>query len=458
MATPQTRPLTIPERIRELRSLMAAFTVRPIDPANPDEAALYFPFHKDPGRPRGRDPVMDLRKTIFLLPEQETCQLFSGFQGTGKSTELRRLAGELKDAGFLVLFVEGGRYINLYQPLEISDLLLAVAAAVGEAIEEMVGQSPLRQQLTERMVEFFSRIKLTQIDVGLSAAMGLDQAGKVNLDVAKLRLELTQNPSFKTRVQDALRGTLRVFLDAFTTFMNDARALMTAAGGPCPVLIIDDLEKVQGSGDKQQDTVQRQIEQIFSAFNAALKIPGWHTIWASPPYLPFLNTSIASLYDGYTVLPMVRLWSEKDPRRAPDAASLEAMRKFLRLRGRVDSLVESEALLDELILSSSGHVRDLCRLMQDLLREVDDADPNGRVGEAGVRRIIADYVDTSQKAIYTDDLAFLRSVADTRRVDATNATQIQRVAKLFDTQLVMVYRNGNEWFDVSVPVQRRLAR
>lgn len=119
MATPQTKPLTKPERIRELRALMAAFTVRPIDPSKPDEATRYYAFHKDPALPRGRDAVKDLLKTIFYLPEQETCQLFSGFQGTGKSTELRRLAGELEDAGFPVLFVEGGRYINLYQPLEI---------------------------------------------------------------------------------------------------------------------------------------------------------------------------------------------------------------------------------------------------------------------------------------------------------------------------------------------------
>lgn len=437
---------------------MAAFTVRPIDPANIAEGYLYFPFHKEPGRPRGRDPVADLRNTIVLLPHQETCQLFSGFQGTGKSTELRRLSGELQQYGFPVLFVEGGRYINLYQPLEVSDLLLAVATAVAEALEEKLGTSPLRQTLLERMGEFLSRIQLKQIDAGLSMSMGLDAATKVNLDIAKLRLELTQNPSFKAKAQDFLRGSLPSFLNAFSLFMQEARALIGNVDGLCPVLVVDDLEKVYGSG-QQQEAAQRQIEQIFSAFNGALKIAGWHTIWASPPYLPFLNTAIANLYDGYVVLPMVRLWEEKDPARAPSEAGLSAMKKFLRLRGNIDSLVESEALLEELIVACSGHVRDLCRLMQDVLREVvGQEDPNEPIGAAIVQQIVNDYLSGCQKAVYTDDHAFLRRVSETRRLDVTNAAQVQRIAKLIDTQLVMIYRNGGEWFDVSVPVQRLLAR
>lgn len=458
MATPLRRTLSFPERIKELRGLMAAFTVRPIDPMDASEAYLYFPFHKEPGRPRGRDPVADLRNTILLLPHQETCQLFSGFQGTGKSTELRRLSGELVQLGFPVLFVEGARYINLYQPLEVSDLLLAVATAVGEALQEKLGQSPLRQTLLERMGEFLSRIQLRQIDAGLSVSMGLDAATRANLDIAKLRLELTQNPSFKAKAQDFLRGSLPVFLAEFSAFMQEARRLLGGSDDVCPVLLVDDLEKVYGSG-QQQEVTQRQIEQIFSAFHGALKIAGWHTIWASPPYLPFLNTAIANLYDGYVVLPMVRLWEEKDPARRPSAAGLSAMRQFLRLRGNIDSLVESEALLDELIFASSGHVRDLCRLMQDVLREVvGQEDPNQPIGEAVVRQIVNDYVSGCQKAIYLDDHAFLMRVAQSRRLDATNAAQVQRIAKLIDTQLVMLYRNGGEWFDVSVPVQRLLAR
>jgi hypothetical protein len=450
---------TISERIGELRTLMANFTVRPIDPDDPVEGHLYFPFHEQPGKPRGNDPIAYLRNTILLSPETGTCQLFSGFQGTGKSTELRRLDNGLRKHGFEVLFVEGGNYINLFQPLEVSDLLLSVAVAVAEILQKKVGTSPARQTLNERISGFFSRIHLTQIEAGIGAKIGLGDGAPVgNLDIGKLRFEIKENPAFKSKVQDFQRGRLSEFLEAFRSFMNDARILLVTEGGACPVLIIDDLEKVQGSGP-QQDVVQQQVEQIFSAFDFALKISGWHTIWASPPYLPFLRTSIAQIYDGYAVLPMVRLWSETDRARAKSTEGFAAMRKFLRLRGNVDGLVDDPALLDELILASSGHVRDLCRLMQSVLRKVvGQDDPRSGIGAGPIKQVVNDYVDSCQKAIYTDDHEFLRKVGENRRVDVSNQTQMLRIAKLFDTQLVMIYRNGSEWFDVSVPVQRLLAR
>lgn len=447
---------TTRERLLELRTLMASFTVRPIDPADPATAYLYFPFHSAEGRPRGRDPIADLRGTLILSPNNGTCQLFSGFQGTGKSTELRRLRGDLQRDGFQVLFVEGSRYINLYQPLEATDLLLSIAIAVGEAMQARIGQDPRARTLYERLAEFFGNIRLAGLDVGLSAEVDA-KAAKASVDIAKLRLELAQNPSFKTRVQDALRGSFSAFLDAFRRFMAAARDLLgLEPNAPAPVLIIDDLEKVQGVG-RQQELVQRQIEDIFSAFHYALKIPGWHTIWASPPYLPFLNAAIANTYDHYAVLPMVRLWDAGDPQRRRSTTGFDAMRRFLHLRGNIDALFSDPRQMDDLIWVSSGHIRDLFRLMQDVLREIVSHDGHTPVTADEVRQIVEDYVATSQRAVYTEDHDFLRRVGEVRRVEASTALDVGRIAKLVDTQLVMLYRNGAEWFDLSVPVQRLLA-
>lgn len=449
--------VTINERVTELRTLMANFAVRPLDPASSQDGLLYFPFHRADGNVRGWDAIADLKNTIVLSPEKETCQIFSGFQGTGKSTELRRLTSELQRRGYLVLFVEGGKYINLHQPLEITDLLLAVTVAIAEALQEKLETDALRISLREHLASFFARIQLTQLDIGLSASANLGDATKVNVDVAKVRLELKENPSFKQRVQDYLRGTLTTFVDAFRSFMAEARRLLNVDASVCPVLIIDDLEKIQGSGN-HEEPVKQSIEQIFTLFHEKLKIPNWHTIWASPPYLPVLNNSISSLYDGYFILPMVRLWQESDPSRERSREGFAALRQFLRLRGHVDGLVENEGLLDELILVSSGHVRDLCRLMQDVLRRVIALeDPRGKLNQQAIEQIVGEYVARRQLAIYTEDHAFLRTVGVTRRIEAKTGVDVHRIAKLIDTQLVMIYRNGRPWFDIAVPVQRLLA-
>lgn len=455
---------TLAERKQELSRLQKALTLGPIDPAVPAGKELYLPFHEQPGEPRGSDPMADLKATIELTADGSTSQLFSGFQGSGKSTELHRLALDLKDIGFPVIFIRGGEVLNLHQPLEPSDLLLSVAAAVGLHLDAALGSNPAKHTLFERLTEFFASIRLREVELGLGVDLGLADIGKVNATLGKLKLELKENPSFKSRVQSTLRGTFHQFLDAFRRLMAEARKLLgIKKDGRSPVLIIDDLEKIAGLG-MEQDVVQKGMEQIFWAFHHALKIEGWHCIWTAPPYLQLLNSAVPHNYDGCVVLPMIRLW-DNDTERTPNEHGLDAARKCLRLRGKVitgniDSLFMDERLLDELILISSGHLRDLVRLMQDVVREVYKRDPSKPLNEVAVRRVIDDYVTDGQKGVYSNDLPWLRDLAERRQVVGvlSDASLIPRASKLIDTAVIMTYRNGEEWFDVSAPVRRLLAR
>jgi hypothetical protein len=126
------------ERKQELRTLMRALNDEPIGPDDP----RYFDFSRANGQPRGADPIAHLQAIVEIGDSRTTCQLFSGFRGSGKSTELRRLEAELRGAGFPVLFVRGGDVLNLHQPLEPADLLLGVAAGVAETIERAAGTNP----------------------------------------------------------------------------------------------------------------------------------------------------------------------------------------------------------------------------------------------------------------------------------------------------------------------------
>jgi len=82
----------------------------------PLEDHRYFDFNEPvPGtdRPlRGRDHIAYLKDAIELS-EDGSCQLFSGFGGTGKSTELARLAEDLEGTGYSVLLVNGQDYHDL---------------------------------------------------------------------------------------------------------------------------------------------------------------------------------------------------------------------------------------------------------------------------------------------------------------------------------------------------------
>ncbi len=56
----------------------------------------------------------DFLRTLF---QQLIVQLLSGFRGTGKSTELRRLKDQLQASGYLVVLCDIEDYINLSTPI-----------------------------------------------------------------------------------------------------------------------------------------------------------------------------------------------------------------------------------------------------------------------------------------------------------------------------------------------------
>lgn len=432
---------TITRRYQELRDFTKALKEAPVGPAD----SRYYEFHKSPGMPRGIDPITKLYAGVNLEPAAATCQLFSGFRGSGKTSELLRLRERLLGDGYHVVFVAGAEVVNLNKPLEPADLLISVAAAVAQHVERQRGASPAKESLVERIQGFFSNTNIDLKGVTVGATVDLP---KVKLDVGKLALELSTNPSFKSSVQEALRGKISWLVTQFQAFMKEAReALGIAQNGLSPVVIVDDLEKIRGSG-VDHDTVQQSMEHIFWEFHRELHIAGWHAIWTAPPYLQLLSSDVASAYDGSVVLPMVRLWANDDSR-TPDRTGIDALRACLAKRGNATSFFPKEELLDRLILVSSGYLRGLIRLMRDIVRMTSlQDDPTKPLTENLVEQVIDDYVRECRTAIWREDLVWLAAVARSRRLEVENRNMIKRAAKLLDTAIIMTYRNGEEWVDV----------
>ena len=438
----------VAKRKEDLSQLTLMLDDQPIGP----DHAVFFPFHEAPGDVRGADAIKDLSSAITMRRTHQSCQLFSGFWGSGKSTELRRLRAELVKSGHAVALVEAGRVLNLHKPLEVTDLLVSVGAGVAHALVSQAIGSPAQRTVAERFRAFFSRLAVKEIKVG--GQVGMD--GDPVHFLSEVSFELAKDEDFKARVQEALRGRLSTVIEEFQKFMREARAsLGHKSSHPAPVLIVDDLEKVQGLGP-EQDVVQKGIEHVFWRFNEALRVDGWHVVWAVPPYLQILNSKIPQQYDGSVVLPMVRLW-RNDAVRTRDADGMAAMRACLQKRGPVDSLFETQALLDEILVASSGHLRDLLKLMQKAtLRAYTQKDPTMPLGEAAVRSIVDEYTDGIQKGIFKQDDAWLREIGENRKLRPETALDVPRLARLLDTAVVMSYRNGDQWLDICHAAQELL--
>ena len=89
----------------------------------PPGSDFYEPIYEHLG---GEAPVALMRRNIEFC-DTESIQRFSGFRGSGKTTELFRLKKSLEESGYVVLYGDALKYLNPAQEIDISDLLIVLA-------------------------------------------------------------------------------------------------------------------------------------------------------------------------------------------------------------------------------------------------------------------------------------------------------------------------------------------
>lgn len=387
------------------------------------------------------DPMALLEKGIEWTPGQSV-QLFSGFRGTGKSTELRRLRNNLKASGYLVVLCDIEDYVNLSLPIEITDFLLAVAGAFSDALEgaELLGSNPARASYWERFAHFLTKTKVKLDELGLEM--------NVKAAAVSAKASLKRDPSFKEKLETALRGHLGAFADSVNAFFEDAvRDLQERHGiSREVVLLVDSLEHLQGTFTKAEE-VHQSAETLFAHHADKLHFKNLHVVYTVPPYLKVRYPNIGTLYrpGGFLLLPSIKI-QERNREGTAGAAfepGVALLRDLVSKRGDWRKLLGTQENLDQLIRFSGGHLRDLLYLLGEVLRRAQGLPVEGRVVEAAI-----DQVRTEFLPIADQDAVWLERVAQTQTAALEQSGQLPHLARFFDTHMVLCYRNGCEWYDV----------
>jgi len=104
-----------------LRQLYANLADEALEP----DSRFYEPVYQRLGL---EDPVQEI-STRIDFDGVESIRLFSGFRGSGKTTELHRLQRVLEERGYFVLYADALNYVNAAEPIEITNLLMVMAGA-----------------------------------------------------------------------------------------------------------------------------------------------------------------------------------------------------------------------------------------------------------------------------------------------------------------------------------------
>jgi hypothetical protein len=427
----------MPLPLSDLQRLVDRF-----DPEQPLEARspFYIPFDSAPSVRGSLSCVEALKRTIVLAGKKPSCQLFTGFPGTGKTTELLRLAAALHEApqpAAYAVYIDFEEFIDIYNPPTITDIVRVLAYCLDREATRAEGKDVDATQGYGRRL--FGDLAKTSPEL---KQLGFEAFG------ASLMLEFKNNPSFRTRAEDAMRSRFQHFVQEARKVMSESIVRIRSAIGSKAdrlVVIADGLEKFRPIRDEDRSGMESAVEAIFLSHQDLLRIP-CHVVYTFPVWLRFRSTPLGAGYSREPlILPMVKIRGRDGEPSRDGIAKLQAMvRQRLSPTDPAQVFGEQpDAALWPLIAASGGYPRDLLRMIRSLLMDYDLP-----LRAEHVEQVIKDLKRSYHNTVLGTYTALLAQVARTQSVPNADSNQLALFSHLFGHFLIFAYHNGEEWFDV----------
>lgn len=420
-----------------LRGFFRAVADRPIEFDGHDNPR-YVKLYEDPNFEE-HDPVKLLMRSIEYSPGQGV-QLLSGFRGSGKSTELRRLRSKLDGRGvYKVALLDIEDYLSPSQPIDVSDFLIALAGGFGDALLDAghLTGDPAEEGYWTRFVNLLTRtnISVPEVSAGVSAGAS-----------ANFKVSLKSDPSFREDLQKRMAGHLGALVKDVGAYVEYCVKKVKERYGPNTevVLLVDSMEHIRGSFSNAA-AVQDSVVNLFARHSDKLHFTYLHVIYTVPPYLNVLQPNLGSLYEpgGIQMLPTLKVRLRES--REPFQPALDLLEEIIAERGDWKRLLgaDARATVDELSLLSGGHLRDFLRLFAEIIRRADRLPVPRRVVENAVQQIRSEFLP-----IPDEDASWLDLIASSHDVALASHNELYGLARYLESHLVLCYRNGQDWYDV----------
>lgn len=413
-----------------------------------DERNIDFDAPSDTGeRARGSDWV-GLLATAFRFADRPTKRYFSGLPGSGKSTELRRLA-QLLAPEMLVVQFDVLEFIDTSTPVEAADLLIpmlyqtqrGVLAAQGVTDDQMA--AALAGSAFDRFVAF---LRQTQVFV---------RGGNLAVGAATFAFDLKGKTNVRARVREYVADAPVTFREKVAEAFASLRDAARAEGHGDVLVIVDSLEKVEGTTENWQQ-VLLSFERLFADGATQLDLPV-HALYTLPPALVF-RSNVGTI----DFIPMIKL---RDRAGAPNPHGMRLACDLVYRRIAAADLAlilgpgALDARLGRMIAWSGGYPRELVRLLNDLVRVAasgwDASKPESALAltDRQFDAFLAQQSDAVRNVINGEDLPILRAIRDTHESLPKDDAERVILERLFRVNVVLRYRNDTQWFDVHPAVR-----
>lgn len=421
------------QRLRDFRAALVE-----TDEALPPDDPRYVPGLHGVAE---EDVINALQDEILTRPAMGSHLFyFTGQRGTGKSTELRRLEQALLGEGAQVIRFDSLDYITETEKVTVESVLLLVTAGLAAWAQQNFAQDFLSASAWTRFAHWLK----TDINVEEVSALGL-----------KVRLKEQQAALAETirKLSSPLEWTKQVqaFAGEIVQFIRERSQRERV------VVIVDSLERLRGVSGSDQDAMFQHVVTTFAGDFDRLRIPGASVVYATPPYLALL----ADVRNFVTchALASVRVYGKPiadgqlaPQRRLPRQDGLDKMRRLIERRFADWAQALQAEALDRLALASGGDLRHFMqRLVSGVVGQAQFA--LNRLPLAADDAIIARVVDENrgetERLTVQSEWPLLADISRSHNAIAKDrGDSLRTLARLFDTRVILNYRNGAEWFDI----------
>jgi hypothetical protein len=389
-------------------------------------------------RVRGENWVAKLARRVELSEEPATV-LLTGLPGSGKSTELRRLALRLNKAdgaNLLPVVIDAEEAFDLANPIDIPDIILSILHSIDRTLLFAEGKSGDRTMRESYLERFWNWLKDTDVDI--------KQGQLAVADPVKLVVELKTRPSLRTRVRQAVASHLSRFLDEACDEILQMQARAEKLGRAGIVVIFDSLEKLRGISSNWEEVLQ-SAERVFAGGAPYLSRLPVHTFYTIPTALIARRR-----FEHVLFMPMIKLHLRDG---TPFQPGIEAAREIVIRRVPPEVLREVfgedfEMRVRAMMEWSGGYPRELVRLLQSALSA--ETLP---LSASALVRLFNEVGDQYRRLIPATAFPWLARVAVDQYMTLDDDHHRQTADAMLSNNVVLRYLNDKDWFDLHPAVR-----
>ena len=405
--------MLIPKQAENLREAYNIF-----DHTTPLQGAWFDTFYIE----RPTLEVLRLRLDLQDDERETSKRLFTGHRGSGKSTELIRLANELSSQYFTV-------YYTIEETLDLADLdykdvLLSLGSELYKAAK--AHKLKLPPSLLSDLVGWFSTT-LREVEEDIAADAELET--KADFFFIKLLSRLKSEVHTRDIVRRQIESNLSDLLNCINAIIEEIRKQQDNRQ---ILVIIDGLDKVY-----DLDTVMK----VYYSGGINLLLPQCKIIYTVPLALFYTSQfgQVRVTFDDFFVLPNIKI-RHRDG--TPEEVGLDALTRLVNVRIKPE-LITSDAL-KELIELSGGLIHDLIYLAKDA-SSYARVRQGERIEQSDVNRAANKIRNVYRTMLKPEEYDELRHIYNnpSKQPFSSNIAQ-----KLVHNLSLIEYRNDGTWWDV----------